>query len=231
MRFTLIVLDNFIKDKNLIEDIKKDEGFFPDDMGEIDNIGQVNNYFHVEDADCYAPYMFWGGWWVSPADTLKKKVIQSIWSNEDFLPFPLEEVCGFEYWTRTFKQGQYLRVHVDEDTFAYQKDRTFNAPAFGCVWYGFKEVEKPGFLELHEGFIEGFPDDALEKENIDKLLSLPENRERIAHKPNRLVCFEAGRRLHEATPTVSGSRQVMVVNVWHKDSPPSALTTGEFYYE
>lgn len=227
----MIVIDDFIKDPILISEIKKDTTFFPEDMGEVENIGEVNNYFHLEDADCYAPYMFWEGWWKSPANTLKKKVIKEIWSNEDFLPFPLGEVCGFEYWTRTFKQGQYLRVHVDEDTFAYQKNRTFNAPAYGCVWYGFTPADKAGFLELHEGIIEGYPEDALERDNVDKLLSPPESRERIAHRPNRLVCFEAGRRLHEATPTISGIRQVMVINVWHVDSPPSALVTGDFYYE
>lgn len=227
----MIVIDNFIKDSSLIEEIKNDKTFFPPDMGEIENIGEYNNHFHIEDADCYAPYMFWDGWWNSPADTLKKRVIQQIWSNEYFLPFPLEEVCGFEYWTRTFKKGQYLRIHVDEDTFAYQKDKTFNAPAYGCVWYGFAESEQPGFLELHEGVISGFPENALERDNIDLLTSPPERRERIAHRPNRLVCFNAGRRLHEATPTMGGCRQVMVVNVWHKDSPPSALRSGDFYYE
>ena len=227
----MIVIDNFIKDISLINEIKKDKHFFPETMGDIENIGEYNNHFHIEDADCYAPYMFWEGWWNSPADTLKKKVIKEIWSNENFLPFPLREVSGFEYWTRTFKQGQYLRVHVDEDTFAYQKEKRFNAPAYGCVWYGFAPAESPGFLELHQGRVEGFPDDALERDNIDLLMSPIEMRERIAHRPNRLVCFDAGRRLHEATPTISGSRQVMVINVWHKDSPPSALDTGDFYYE
>jgi hypothetical protein len=227
----MIVIDNFIRDQELISDIKNDDNFFPKDMGSIENIGEVNNYFHVEDADCYAPYMFWDGWWKSPADTLKKRVVQEIWSKDNFLPFPLEEVCGFEYWTRTFKEGQYLRLHVDEDTFAYQKDKTFNAPAYGCVWYGFSQSDNPGFLELHEGVISGYPENALESENIDPLISPPERRERIAHRPNRLICFNAGRRLHEATPTMSGVRQVMVVNVWHKNSPPSALISGGFYYE
>lgn len=227
----MIVIDNFIKDINLINEIKNDNNFFPKDMGSINNIGEFNNYFHTEEADCYAPYMFWDGWWNSPANTTKKKVVQAIWSNEDFLPFPLEDVCGFEYWTRTFSQGQYLPVHVDEDTFAYQKTRTFNAPAYGCVWYGFSQAEEPGFLELHQGVIDGFPENALEKENMDQLCSTIDKRERIAHRPNRLVCFNAGRRLHEATPTMSGIRQVMVINVWHKDSPPSAIKTGDFYYE
>jgi len=227
----MIVIDNFIKDQNLIEEIKSDNQFFPQNMGDIENIGKYNNYFHDTEADCYAPYMFWDGWWNSPADTLRKKVIKKIWSNESFLPFPIDEVCGFEYWTRTSLEGQYLDIHVDEDSFAYEKDRTFNAPSYGCVWYGFAQSPDPGFLELHEGWIEGSPTDALERENVDKIKSPPERRERLAYVPNRLICFDAGRRLHETTATKSGNRQVMVVNVWHKDSPPSALETGQFYYE
>jgi hypothetical protein len=227
----MIVIDNFIKNKKLIEQIKLDKNFFPLDMGDVKNIGEKNNYFHTETADCYAPYMFWDGWWKSPANTLKKKVIKEIWKNKDFLPFELEEVAGFEYWTRTFGQGQYLGVHVDEDTFLYEKEKIFNAPAYGCVWYGFSEPKSSGFLELHEGTIEGSPSLALEADNMEKLISPPERRERIAHRPNRLVCFDAGRRLHEATPTMSGLRQVMVINVWHKDSPPSGLKSGSFYFE
>lgn len=227
----MIVIDDFLKDPELITLIKEDDAFFPKSMGDVLNIGETNNYFHSEAADCYAPYMFWDGWWNSSANTNRKKVIQQIWSNESFLPFPLSEVCGFEYWTRTFTGGQYLRIHVDEDTFAYQKDRTFNAPSYGCVWYGFEESEEPGFLELHEGRIEGNPPDALERENVDKITSPPEKRERLAYVPNRLICFDAGRRLHETTPTINGIRQVMVINVWHKDSPPSALSTGDFFYE
>lgn len=227
----MLIIDNFIKDKKLIESIKNDPTFFPETMEEVDNIGESNNYFHNGLSSCFAPYMFWDGWWKSPANTLRKKVIQAVWQYPNCLPFSIDEVCGFEYWCRTFKEGQYLAVHVDEDTFAYANDRTFNAPAYGAIWYGFSECFEGGFLEIHKNKIEGFPKDALEKDTVKHLLSIESEKERIAYVPNRLIAFDAGRQLHETTKIVSGTRQVMVINVWHKDSPPRALSTGEFYYE
>jgi len=226
----LFVVDNFIKDQDLIDQIKNDDSFFPSEM-DGENIGQTNNYYHDEKADCYAPYMFWDGWWNSPANSLRKKVVELIWSDPLVANLlDVNEVEGFEYWCRTFTPGQYLDIHVDEDTFAYAKDRTFNAPFVGCVWYGFSD-NTGSFLELHDGRIEGSPENALEQEHIRPLLSPPGEVERIRSVPNRLVVFEAGRRIHNATAVTSGKRQVMVVNVWHKNSPPSALNTGDFYYE
>ena len=66
---------------------------------------------------------------------------------------------------------------------------------------------------------------------METLLSPPDRLERIAYKTNRLIVFDAGRRVHQTQPAGWGDRQVMVVNVWHKDSPPSALATGQFYRE
>ena len=226
----MFLLDNFIKDDELVSAIKSDKDFFPD-TSDVDNIGQYNNHFHSGMSSCHAPYMFWDGWWSSPANTLRKKVIEKIWKHNDTLPFPIEDVCGFEYWCRTFKEGQYLDVHVDEDTFAYSKDKTFNAPAYGAIWYGFTECHEGGFLEIHKNRIEGFPKNILEKENFNNFISSANEKERIAYVPNRLITFDAGRRVHETTKIVSGTRQVMVINIWHKDCPPSALGTGEFYYE
>lgn len=227
----MIVIDDFITDQALIDEIKGDATFFPPNMGDMENIGHQNNYFHSEASSCYAPYMFWDGWWASPANTPRKRVIEKIWKTPGLLKFDTSELCGFEYWCRTFMPGQHLRVHVDEDTFAYAANRHFNAPIIGSIWYGFTECNEGGFLEIHDGVIEGNPVDALEMENVNKIISPPEKRERLAYRPNRLVSFDAGRRLHGTTPALEGVRQVMVVNVWHKSSPPLALSTGEFVYE
>jgi len=225
---TLHVQDNALPEP-LLRRVAKDPNFFPADMSLHDNIGEYLNSYHDQECDCFAPYMFWDGWLNSPADTLRKQVIQVLWSQPGLLPFPIEEVAGFEYWTRTFGVGQYLGVHCDEDTFQYAKDRYYRGPAIGCVWYGTSE-STGGFLELHATTIlEG--KDSLEREQLDALMSAPEERERIMYRPNRLVVFDAGHRLHETTKTLTGKRQVMVVNVWHRDNPPSAIETGEFFYE
>lgn len=224
---TLEVRDNFIS-SDLFDAVRLDDDFFPPEMEGI-NMGEYLNEFHDEECDCYAPYMFWDGWHNSPADTTRKRVISEIWSTPGLLPFPIEEVAGFEYWTRTFLPGQFLAVHCDEDTFLYQKTRKFRGPSIGCVWYGPSEATG-GFLELHDTVIkEGR--DALERNALDPLMSPIEERERIKYVPNRLVVFDAGHRLHETTKTLTGKRQVMVINVWHKDAPPLALESGEFFYE
>lgn len=225
----LHVIDNFIKDETLLSLIRTDDKFFPSVM-DGEDIGQTNNYYHDGSASCFAPYMFWPGWKNKPANTLRKKVIETVFKDTNFIPFPIEEVAGFEYWCRTFGPGQYLKAHVDEDTFAYEEDKRFNAPALGCVWYGFSEANG-GFLELHDSVIAGNPENVLEAENFSKYVSPSERLERVAYKPNRLVVFEAGRRVHNTTRTLSGKRQVMVINVWRVDSQPSGLGKNRFFYE
>lgn len=225
----MIVIDNFIKDKDLLNEIEKTEDFFPASMGDEERIASELNSYHYEQASCFAPYMFWDGWWKSEANTPRKRLIKAIW--ESHLPFPQEEICGFEYWTRTFKPGQYLDVHVDEDTFLYADKKIFKGPVIGCVYYPHFNDVVGGFLELYPSKIEEGMLNGLEMDNIEPKLVGIEFRERIACNPNRLIIFDAGHTIHATTPPISGLRRVVVINVWHKDSPPSALQTGQFYYE
>jgi hypothetical protein len=223
----MIVKDNFL-DKQLYYDVLNDCNFFPASMGDSDRVaGQVNSY-HYEKSDCYAPYMFWDGWWRSPANTLKKKVVQKIWENN--INYPLDDILGIEYWTRTFKAGQYLSYHVDEDTFLYEKEKVFSGPISGSVYYG-KDNPNGGFLEIHNRSIKEKTHNALEHDSMQHYIVEINERERIAYKGNRLVIFDSGHVVHNATAAKSGIRQVMVTNVWHKDNPPLALELGTFYHE
>ena len=225
----MIVVDNFIKDSELLKQIELSENLFPQSMGSETRIATELNSYHYEKSSCFAPYMFWDGWWKSETNTLSKQIIKSIWENN--LPFDEKDVCGFEYWTRTFNPGQYLDTHVDEDTFLYAKEKIFRGPAIGCVYYPHTNDVVGGFLELHPNAIIENTLNALETENIKNNISVLEERERIACKPNRLIIFDAGHMVHNTTPPITGIRRVMIINVWHKDSPPLALETGEFYYE
>jgi hypothetical protein len=225
----MIVVDNFIKDSELLKQIELSENLFPQSMGSETRIATELNSYHYEKSSCFAPYMFWDGWWKSETNTLSKQIIKSIWENN--LPFDKKDVCGFEYWTRTFNPGQYLDTHVDEDTFLYAKEKIFRGPAIGCVYYPHTNDVVGGFLELHPNTIIENTLNALEAENIKNNISVLEERERIACKPNRLIIFDAGHMVHNTTPPITGIRRVMIINVWHKDSPPLALETGEFYYE
>jgi hypothetical protein len=214
--------------KNLYHDVLRDISFFPESMGLGEKIATELNSYHDEKASCFAPYMFWEGWWLSGADTLRKKVIRELWGNR--LPAPQDEILGFEYWTRTYLPGQYLDVHVDEDTFLYAGSKTFSGPFAGGIWYGC-DNDQGGFLEIHKSvFVDG-EKMALERDNIDRKISPIEQRERIAYRGNRFIGFDAGHVLHSTTPATSGKREVMVINVWHKNNPPTALKLNEFFYE
>lgn len=224
----MIVIDEAITDKDILNEIEQSTTLFPESMGSSERIAEELNSYHQEQATCFAPYMFWDG--KSEANTTAKKIIKEIWT--DRLPFPQDELCGFEYWARTFHPGQYLGVHVDEDTFLYSKTKIFQGPRIGCVYYPHTNNQDGGFLEIHG--TTPIPDgmkNALEMGNLNPKTLPLEFRERIACKPNRLIIFDTGHIPHNTTAAISGKRQVMVVNVWHKDLPPSALETGEFFYE
>jgi hypothetical protein len=223
----MIVKDNYL-DNYLYNELLNSPNFFPTSMGNEEKIAAHLMMYHEESSSSYSPFMFWDGWWRSPANTLKKKIIQKIW--EENLEWPNEDILGFEYWTRTYNPGQYIDLHVDEDTFLYFENKIFQGPITGCVYYGV-DNEDGGFLEIHKNsFINGNKE-SLEKENIKEYISPKEDRERISYKGNRLIIFDAGHRLHSSTPAKSNIRQVMVINVWHKDNPPIAISNGSFFYE
>jgi len=221
------ILDDAIS-RNLYLDVLKDCLFFPESMGPGDRIATELNSYHDEKASCFAPYMFWDGWWLSEANTLKKRVIKELWENR--LPARQDEILGFEYWTRTYLPGQYLDVHVDEDTFLYADSKTFSGPYAGGIWYGCDNRDG-GFLEIHKSLFVDGSKMVLERDNIEKLTSPINERERIAYKGNRLIMFDVGHTLHSTTPAISGVRQVMVINLWHVDVPPTALKENRFFYE
>lgn len=223
----MLVADNWLPPE-LYQELLDDNTFFPESMGGGDRIATELNSYHYEQSTCFAPYMFWDGWLNSPVNTLKKKIIKHIWENN--LPFPIEEALGFEYWTRTYLPGQYLDTHVDEDTFMYEDHKIFSGPAIGAILYGIDNKDG-GFLEIHKSVLIDGTKDALERDSISAMLSPVEERERIAYRGNRLVIFDAGHQIHATSPAKSGIRQVMVINVWHKDTPPTAIKKNSFFYE
>jgi len=224
----MIVKDAALSD-DMYAEVLADSSFFPESMGSDERLATELNSYHYEQSSCFAPYMFWDGWWSSPANTLRKRVVHKIWENN--LPCSTDEILGIEYWTRTYLPGQYLDVHVDEDTFLYQKSKTFSGPLTGSIFYGV-DNQDGGFVEIYnKAILADGKKLALEDDKISNLIVSIEERERIAYKGNRLIIFDTGHILHGTTPAKSGIRQVMVTNVWHKDNPPTALKLGEFFYE
>jgi hypothetical protein len=223
----MIIKDNFL-DQSTYTLLLNDSSFFPGSMGEGQRIASSLMMYHEQSSSCFSPFMFWDGWWNSSANTLKKIIIKKIWEKN--LEYPVEEIIGFEYWTRTYAPGQYIDMHVDADTFLYKDSKIFNGPVVGCVYYGIDNLDG-GFLEIHKNTLKdgevGTPDEVKNEENISPI----EDRERIAYKGNRLIIFDSGHVVHGSTPAKSGIRQVLVVNVWHKDNPPYGLDKNQFFYE
>lgn len=241
---SIVIIDDFIKDENLLRDIGNDETFFPKDMGEESRQLKTGNIYHDSDSAIFSPWMFWDGWWRSPADTVKKRLIQAIW--EDNLPCRVDELCGFEYWTRSYNPGQYLPVHLDEDTFLYEKTGEFRCPMLGAVYYAHFPVDdemNPGHLEVHPGRV-GIDRDkrfqlATDQKIKDEIMvSLKEHyapvgkRDIITYRPNRLIILDAGMLLHGTTPSGENSKRYIVgINVWHKNDPPTGYEESLFYAE
>jgi hypothetical protein len=212
----------------LYEQVLRDETFFASNYEDGEQIATSLNSYHGDSKEM-SSYMFWDGWEKSQPRSLKHLVIKEIWEKR--LPFPIEEVIGFEYWTRTFESGQFIGEHVDEDTFAYLLTGTFYGPRIGCVWYGC-DNDDGGFLEIHNSRLEDGSTLALEPSVMAVHASSPQNdRERLRYKGNRLIVFDSGHVVHNTTPAGSRLRQVMVINVWTKDVPPMGLATGDFAHE
>ena len=72
----MIIIDNFVQDQVLIDDIIHDKDFFGPN----------------------GDFMWWDGWWNNKAKTTKQKLIDYIWSDNCPLSKTLS-IRGFEYWT------------------------------------------------------------------------------------------------------------------------------------
>ena len=223
-----MIVDNFIKDKNLLIEIANDSDFFSKSKNNKQKAKKTLNYNHDPRHGYTHSYMFWDGWWRSPANTIKKKVIQKIW--EDNLDWPLEDIVGFEYWSKTYMPEQYMDPHVDEDSYLYNQNKIFQGPISGSIYYG-TDNDDGGFLEIHKHFFVDGDKESLEKENVINHLSKDEDKERIAYKGNRLIIFDQGHQIHSTTPCKSGVREVFINSVWHKDTPPSGLNNNYYLYE
>ena len=68
----MYIIDNFIKDPVLLEDMQHDKDFF----------GPNGNF------------MWWDGWWNSPANTVKKRLIEYIWRYNTQTP-TINNLVGF----------------------------------------------------------------------------------------------------------------------------------------
>ncbi len=184
----MIVIDDFIKDQKLLDDLKNDKTFF-DTKG----------------------YMWWDGWWNSPADTVKKRLIQYIWGENS--PYPRPHAAGFEYWVGVFSEDgerDELPFHFDKDEHWYKQTGEIVSPVIGTVFYPWENDIDGGYLEIYSQGRSAEP-------------------ERLEPKHNRLVIFPAGHHAHRVTKVTRGIRRAIAINLWDKE--PSGLAAGDLFRE
>tara|TARA_B100000614_G_scaffold242800_1_gene245442 strand:- start:308 stop:865 length:558 start_codon:yes stop_codon:yes gene_type:complete len=184
----MIVIDDFIKDQDLLNRLKQDNTFW-DDKG----------------------YYWWNGWWNTPANTLKKELIEYIWGENS--PYPSVSVSGFEYWTGVYSQDEdrdELPFHFDKDEYIWDTEKRIVSPVIGTVFYPWENDIDGGYLEIYPHGQDGEP-------------------ERLEPKYNRLVIFPAGQHPHRVTKVTRGTRRAIAINLW--DTEPSGVKNGEMYLE
>jgi hypothetical protein len=184
----MIVIDDFIKDKRLLDIISTDETFF----------GPNGNF------------MWWDGWWNSEPNTIKKRLIEVMWKYHSPHDFPRYEsitgLVGFEYWTGVYGDGHpntALGSHLDKDEEHWlatggNDGGEVHIPVMGTIFYPKQHDFDGGFLEIHSKHYDKEP-------------------ERIAAKYNRLVLFEAGEHLHRVSEVTNGVRYAIAVNLWQTE--------------
>ena len=128
----MIVIDNFIKDQVLIDDIIHDKEFF----------GPNGNF------------MWWDGWWNSGANTNKKRLIEYLWRYHS--PDESYDISGFEYWTGVYGDGHSntsLGLHRDKDELHWKRTGGSEGgeiirPEIGTVFYPMSTEHDGGYLEI-----------------------------------------------------------------------------------
>ena len=189
----IIAIDNFIKDQEMLKTIKGDSKFFKDP----------------------GIYYYWDGWWNSPANTVKKKLIEYIWGNNCPISQTFE-ISGFEYWTGIqtanpnlgFKDN--LVLHRDKDEAWFEKTGKYAAPVIGTVYYPEQDDFEGGMLEIYTNGSDQAP-------------------ERIYAKPNRLIIFDAGNVDHRVDVVTKGTRKAIAINLWSNE--PYSKQSGAFSIE
>ena len=131
----MIIIDDFIKDEILLNDIKNKKDFF----------GKNGNF------------MWWNGWWNNQANTLKKRLIEYIWRYNS--PDKSYDISGFEYWTGVYGDGHPntdLGWHFDKDelhwkrTGGQENDGEIITPEIGTVFYPMDTEFEGGYLEIEK---------------------------------------------------------------------------------
>ena len=144
----ILVIDNFVKDVNLLTDIKNDDRFFADP----------------------GIYYWWDGWWNGEAKSVKQRLIEYIWADN----CPLSQsitMRGFEYWTGIQTANPNLGFnnnlgnHYDKDEELFAQTGQIVTPIIGTVYYPEQDQFEGGMLEIYSEGVDNTPEVVYAKPN------------------------------------------------------------------
>ena len=144
----IVVIDNFIKDENLLREIRDDRSFFSDP----------------------GVYYWWDGWWNNKATSTKQKLIDYIWSDNCPLSQAMS-IRGFEYWTgiqtANTEMGfnNNLGNHYDKDETLFAETGEIVTPSMGTVYYPEQSKFEGGMLEIYTEGVDKAPEVVYAKPN------------------------------------------------------------------
>jgi len=206
------IIDNFVKDPVLLEDMQ-------------------NTYSD-----------FWESgysWWnvSSPITSVRHRLIDYMWlQGRNELPSPL---MGFEHWTGIYDATEKISYqdhvdhsefthiqpdrhgerkfalihHFDKDEAHFAKTQEVISPTVGCIYYPILNQKcEGGHLRIY---------DAEPGE-----MAYDTQYELIAPKPNRLIVFNPGV-LHAVEQLTAGVRFAIAINLWSKSLSPEQMKEME----
>ena len=118
----MLLVDGFIKNQRLIDEIKKEHHW--------SNIPKYN---------------WWDGWWVVKPRNIWETTIEIIWKK--FLN-PEEKICGFEYWATKLTENGSVKWHHDKDEKLVRQENKMVCPTVGHIYYAEITNLEGGFLEI-----------------------------------------------------------------------------------
>lgn len=159
----MIIIDNFIQDESLLQEIRD----------ELNNGGDFWG--------SYGEYKWYDGWWDKEPETLRERLISYIWRDNCPINFDLD-VKGFEHWTgiqsaEDETKEDHLKQHFDKDEDLWHITGEIVTPVIGTVYYPIEHDIDGGELMIWDTY----------EVNYDAPYEL------VRPIPNRLVIFDAGR--------------------------------------
>jgi hypothetical protein len=146
----IVVIDNFIQDPILLQDIEKNLDDIFRDPGE---------------------YKWWNGWWNSGPVNITQRIIEYVW--KDNCPVNVHySISGIEYWTGIQSCAttddvwqDFLVLHKDKDEELWRNTEEIVSPEIGTIYYPPGQDFDGGELEIYSDGKDSAPEVLKAKDN------------------------------------------------------------------